>query len=394
MNNMIKKCILVLPVLLPFLAFSQVHKNYVPVPRPVSTGRYLVGAFMCPLWDTETRPGAWDAIKKYPERKPVLGWYKEGNPEVTDWEIKYALDHGISFFNICWYRKKDTVGSPPVKELFGHWVASLPHTRYGKKFRYCLMYTDEAGSIMAGIKNEDDFLNNLVPYWISFFKTQYYLKINGKPVFTIYRPERFIADVGGIDKAVDAIAKMRIACKKAGFKGLILMGESHIAIDKKDTTYRAIGIDEAVSYHWPSFTPLMPKTAPADTTIANLEAACWPALANSTSLPAITTVSVGWDSRPWGNTYYKSQWKLPPAVYTDLCERAKAWIDKQPRGTLAGKMLLLDNWNEYGEGHFIFPTEQDGFAYLDAIRKVFGNAGPNHIDVKPNDVGLGPYEAK
>ena len=72
--------------------------DYVPPPQPVSTGDYLVGAFRCPLWSEETRGGmAWSPIFDYPERKPVLGWYDEADPEVVDWEVKYALEHGISF---------------------------------------------------------------------------------------------------------------------------------------------------------------------------------------------------------------------------------------------------------------------------------------------------------
>ena len=56
----------------------------VPAPRPVDTGRYLLGAVMCPLWHDGSR---WGAIARFPEREPLLGWYDEGDPEVTDWEI-------------------------------------------------------------------------------------------------------------------------------------------------------------------------------------------------------------------------------------------------------------------------------------------------------------------
>ena len=36
-------------------------------------------------------------------------------------------------------------------------------------------------------------------------------------------------------------------------------------------------------------------------------------------------------------------------------------------------ILLLNAWNEWGEGAMLEPTEQEGFGYLEAIRKVFGN---------------------
>jgi len=28
----------------------------------------------------------------------VLGWYREGDPELADWQIKWAVEHGITFF--------------------------------------------------------------------------------------------------------------------------------------------------------------------------------------------------------------------------------------------------------------------------------------------------------
>src|ERR1700749_2304011 len=67
-----------------------------PAPLAITTGNYRVGAFMCPLWNMHERAGMWDPVKKYPEREPILGYYHEGDTSVTDWEIKFALEHGIS----------------------------------------------------------------------------------------------------------------------------------------------------------------------------------------------------------------------------------------------------------------------------------------------------------
>ena len=55
-------------------------------------------------------------------------------------------------------------------------------------------------------------------------------------------------------------------------------------------------------------------------------------------------------------------------------------------------MLLLDNWNEWGEGHYLAPYREYGFGYLDAVRRVFSDAPEAHDDLIPEDVGLGPYD--
>jgi hypothetical protein len=55
-------------------------------------------------------------------------------------------------------------------------------------------------------------------------------------------------------------------------------------------------------------------------------------------------------------------------------------------------MILVDNWNEWGEGHYLAPCREHGFEYLDVLRQVFTSAPQEHTDLLPEDVGLGPYE--
>lgn len=51
-----------------------------------------------------------DDLHNYPERTPLLGYYDGDSPELCDWEIKWALEHGINCFIFCWYRNKNNVG--------------------------------------------------------------------------------------------------------------------------------------------------------------------------------------------------------------------------------------------------------------------------------------------
>ena len=55
-------------------------------------------------------------------------------------------------------------------------------------------------------------------------------------------------------------------------------------------------------------------------------------------------------------------------------------------------MILVEAWNEWGEGSYIEPHQEFGFGYLDAIREVFTDAPQAHDDVTPADAGLGPYD--
>ena len=226
--------------------------EYVPAPQPADTGHYLVGSIMCPL-----RPGhkAWKPIIPYSDRKPLLGWYDEGDPEVTDWEIKWALDHGLSFFLLCWYREKGNLGKQPIRSFLEHWLnEGLPKSRFGRQFKFALMW-ENTNSLASGVASEEDFLGHLVPYWINrFFRLPNYLLVDGKPVLGIYGPERLTEQLGGETRAAVAIEKTRDLCRKAGFPGLVLLGQHCWRTDTNPhPQMQRIGLDYSFAYHWPTF---------------------------------------------------------------------------------------------------------------------------------------------
>ncbi|MCL2745465.1 MAG: hypothetical protein FWE67_16615, partial [Planctomycetaceae bacterium] len=88
--------------------------DYIPEPQPLKT-KMLIGAHNCPLWETE-QSRLWNqVVRKHQERTPALGIYSQDNPEIADWETKWAVEHGISFFIYCWYR---TSQGKPVETKF------------------------------------------------------------------------------------------------------------------------------------------------------------------------------------------------------------------------------------------------------------------------------------
>jgi len=356
--------------------------DYVPPPQ-VAQSDYLVGCHYCPLWKQGSRSGGWEQITPFPEREPVLSWYDEGSPEVADWEIKWCLEHGIQYFVYCWYRASQ---GKPVEQFIGHAIhEGLFNARYESLFKWCIMWENQSRG-HAGVASEDDFLQNLLPYWIeTYFKRPSYLKIDNKPVLFIYRPEYLVDDLGGIDKVKQALDKAREACRQAGFDGLHLLGEYRGTDPRPLKLMVDEGLDYAFQYCWPV------GGDPAPDVAIKAQEDYWQAWKGMDVIPFVTTLTMGWDSTPWHPTF--SAWRLPPKDFETLCERGKAFMQTLPETSLGRKMVLLDNWNEFGEGHYIAPHRQYGFGYLDAVRNVFTDAPKEHIDLVPDDVGLGPYDS-
>ncbi|MCK5023740.1 MAG: hypothetical protein KAS04_06190, partial [Candidatus Aenigmarchaeota archaeon] len=73
---------------------TSVSVNYVPEqPDPADT-EYLVGTYYMPNSKLGTHFRGWPELLDYPLRKSLLGYYDQDDPEVIDWEIKWALEHG------------------------------------------------------------------------------------------------------------------------------------------------------------------------------------------------------------------------------------------------------------------------------------------------------------
>jgi hypothetical protein len=95
--------------------------------------------------------------------------------------------------------------------------------------------------------------------------------------------------------------------------------------------------------------------------------------------------------RQWLHPDKMTRWYSTPAQYRGLLGRIKAFAGSFPEGSLTREMLLLDNWNEWSEGHFISPSAGGGFGYLQAVREVFTDRRNLPDQRTPGQVGLGPY---
>ena len=73
-------------------------------------------------------------------------------------------------------------------------------------------------------------------------------------------------------------------------------------------------------------------------------------------------------------------------------EQMKEICDSLPDDAWARKIMMIDNWNEWDEGHFVAPSHKFGYKYLQAVREVFTKRD-NLPDYRlPETLGLGPYD--
>jgi hypothetical protein len=371
----------------PFSATTQVEfqptlnlpkASYVPEPKPVDTNGYQVGVYYFPGWYDATR---WAPILSWPNRKPVLGWYAEGSPEVADWQIKWMLEHGITWIAYDWYWCKGG------RHLEHGIHDAFFKARYQHMIKFCLLY---ANHNPKGTTSMEDSIA-LTKFWIeNYFKRPNYLRVDGKPVIIIFSTHRITEDMG--HQNVKAMFdKMDAVCREQGIPGIYMVacarGDLASVKALKEEGYSALS-----GYNYPGL-DIGDKHCLPFTHLTKTTEGVWNKVADAGLIKEIPCLSGGWDPRPWHgpspSIYYPD---INPTTFLAHCQAAKKFLDTRDTPP---HLCIVEAWNEWGEGSIIEPHAEYGFGFLDAIREVFApSAGQKHVDITPADVGLGPYDVK
>ncbi len=344
--------------------------GYPPEPKAVR-GKLDVGVYYFPGWRTS---GQWAPITRFPERRPVLGWFREGDPSVADWHIKWAVEHGITFFAYDWY------WSAGARHLEHALHEGYFNSRYRDRIKFCLLWANHNPD---GTSSHEDFMN-VVRYWIEhYFRRPEHYTIGGKPVMIIFSPYRFRADMGSdaVRRSFDA---MRQECMKAGLPGLYILGCVGGDVSEARLLERE-GYDAVTAYNWPHLGVRGSERWAPYADLLKPHRELWERYAAESPLPIMTPVNGGWDSRPWHGDTALVRSNRTPALFKKHLQDARNFIEANP--TKALPVALIEAWNEFGEGSYIEPHRQYGFGYLDAVRDVFADTRTPHTDLTPDDVG-------
>ncbi len=365
--------------------------DYVPRPKPVQT-RITLGAYVFPGWyrdkgrgdypyRTHDEDSEWRRVAKQPKPRPLLGFYDDSLPEVNDWHIKWALEHGISFFAFDWY------WNAGEHRLLRTLERGFLKAKYRDLMKFCIHWCnhglDWKGKPWHSPSDEDFQAKALVEMTAyladNYFKLPNYLTINGRPVLMIWHSKRLIQANGGPPAFARVLEQMNRVLRNRGLKDLYLVSMRG-GKDKKEAGFAAMtgygyyGTDYDSKYEWRAG-----HSIPYEEMVKHYETR-WKAITRSTrdgGLPYILAIGSNWDSRPRaGNNAAVITGKTPDR-FRVMCQNSLKYIDGRVN------MALIEAWNEWGEGSFIEPDKQWGFAFLDVVRDVFARAPEAHTDYVP-----------
>jgi len=346
--------------------------SYPPEPK-IAKGDWEVGVYYFPGWPSASN---WLPVKNW-GRKPLLGYYREGSPEVMDWQIKWSLEHGITFFIFDWYWVQ---GNRMLEHALHD---AFLKSRYGKLMKFSLLWANHNPPNTSSLPD----LLNLTRFCIdNYFCLPNYLRIDDKPTIFIFTPRQLTDDLG-VEGVKEAFAQMRALCKQEGLNGLFIIGCMHDS-DWDLQVMKEEGYDAVSGYNYP-WAGAGPddKRVPYDEMLQGL-LRIWEGIVDK-GYDYIVPTTPGWDPRPWHGSNTLVRINTTPSSFEKMLLMAK---DFGERNNLR-KMVIIEAWNEWGEGSYIEPSREWGFAYLDAIRNVFVGEG-EHEDIVPQDIGLPLIEAE
>ncbi len=356
--------------------------DYVPVPHPISTGEYQIGALYFPGWDGESN-GGWQRIwRRTPERKPMLGWYDEGNPEAIDWHIKWLVENGISYLAVDWYWDRGNTH-------LDHFLNAFKKCRYRSYMKIALMW---ANHLTAGAHSEEDSYE-VARHWVKeYFSMPEYLKIDGKPLIMIWSAEGMNRDMkehGGVARVNQIFQEV---AREAGYPGVHICGMKLPEARTNNAQIQRLkdqGYDSTFIYRYKDARNVAPGTKRYSfQELVDTSADYWWERFCVGTLPFFVNITSGWDDRPWNN--HLEIYGKTPERFKAICQAAKQFADDMH----LEKWIMLGPVNEWGEGSYIEPCTEYGFGMYEAVRDTFGvkPADGWPVNYAPSDVGLGPYD--
>lgn len=388
-----------LAIFLSAIVVCSCGNNGVPRPEPVKSD-IEVSAFYYPGTDLMSE---WDMVEEvFPHIKPLLGWYDESNPEVIDWQIKWAVEHGISSFCLDWYWDNGA-------QRLDHWIKAYYKARWRKYLKWYVMWANHNAPGSHSTKDQIAVTN----FWVeNYFKTDEYYKIDGKPVVVIWSYENldrdFINEYASAGKVLHpgegvkrALAISDSVTVAAGLPGIYFinmfhqknLGNEDVARIVQNAGYKAkmVYSFDKMAY---KFAPELrgpedtPTRFPFDIVVGAVKK-WWRATSEDSDLPFWPIIPSGWNDIPRSFQYAKVIYGRTPEKFAEMCRAAREFCD-----STGNKHVILAPINEWQEGSYLEPNEEFGFAFYDAIRDAFCQKpeGGWPENIRPSDVGLGPYD--
>lgn len=324
-----------------------------------------IGVYYYPGWrsdysnwkDIKGLPGSRSPGKPWPDRQPLLGYYPEEDPWVAEKHIAWAMQYGITFFTYDWYWGNN-------KPAFDHALKNYLQAQNRTKLKFNLLWAYHT----ATLKDLREF-DTMVLYWIdTYFNQPSYYRIDNKPVLFVYSYDQLEANAKAFGETTKTLlTRANNTAKARGFKGIYFVVTTNAKPnDALERWLLDIGFNAYTGWNYVESKGT--RVEDYDVMVNGYLEYYAAAAQTAKRLPYIVPASPGWDSRPWSGDSAPVRTNPTPDKFARMLRGAKQLLDSNAKNP---GILMIEAWNEFGEGSYIEPTKKWGFSYLEAVRNVF-----------------------
>ena len=318
----------------------------------------------------------------YQPRIPAdLGFYDLRLPETREAQAKMAKEAGIEGFMYWhyWFGKGKRILERPFNEVLESGKPDYPfclgwaNHSWSKKTWTAKNGGDVKKKILEQTYVPEEFVDHFYDV-LPAFRDPRYIKVDGKPFFLIYN----ILDMPDVKGFMECWQKL---AKENGLKGIHFVGNvmGHVAEKHKDEVISS-GVDATVlsnlfygeinsvgviGTYWQKFKARILKMGPERYSYKNFIKVVHNDYEYKENLYPVVYPQL--DRTPRAGKEAVILTGSTPALFKQYLKDTLEIIKKKPQ---ENRFLIINAWNEWGEGNYLEPDIKFGQGYLDALREV------------------------
>ena len=337
------------------------------------------------------------AVPRFPGHhqplKPLWGYFDESDPKWTAREIDLAADHGIDVFLYDWYWYSGVKNMEEALEQGflkapnrGRMKFALMWANHNRRDQFCPKF-GEARTVWLPSRHSPRDLERVIDYCAAhYFHEPNYWRVNGGLFFSVFEAKRFVEELGGPQATRALLERMDARLRQANLPPMHWNGM--VATPAEAALLKEAGFQSTSRYNVATAGKARPDGTERYEDVMEAHRQHWEKML-AAPLVNVPVVTRGWDASP--RCRPDVAWPFPPspgkkgpeypylpvvvgntpARFEQLLNDARQFMQRDPHHPPA---VLINAWNEWTEGGYLLPEEQDGTAPLKAIKKVFGKA--------------------
>lgn len=299
----------------------------------------------------------------YQPRMPgELGYYDLRVPDVMRRQVELARQYGISAFcfHFYWFGGKRLL-EMPIENFLKNEGLDLEFSLCWANENWSRRWDGGNNELLIAQEHspEDDIA--FIRYLDRYFRDRRYMKIDGKPVLTVYRP-------GIIPDVRETLKRWRQEAEKMGYPGLYLIATNSFGF----ADHAALGFD--------ALSEFPPHAAQAQQLHNHIPMSSARTGGNVYSYDSLVDwelskqrpagkihpgVMPGWDNsarRPHdGHIFHGAR----PESFGRWLRSSTRWAARHPDGE---RLVFINAWNEWAEGAYLEPDARYGYAWAEEVR--------------------------